>query len=119
MATLCGSHARKSYPRWTWMTTMDHADRHPTLGVRIGRSGEVPMTDRQGEAVARRLQVAQASHLRSQGLTWVEIADALRQQFGLNARAAMRVAHGMSQAAVATAWSRRWPDDPKTNKNIS
>jgi hypothetical protein len=57
--------------------------------------------------------------LRQRGLSYVEIASALRRQFGLNARAAFRVAHGWSQRDAADAWSIRWPGEPKTAKNIS
>jgi hypothetical protein len=32
---------------------------------------------------------------------------------------AMRVAHDWSQAEAASAWNARWPDDPKSFKNIS
>ena len=31
----------------------------------------------------------------------------------------MRLAHGWAQADAAAAWNQRWPDDPKTFKNIS
>ncbi|TQM16116.1 hypothetical protein [Pseudonocardia kunmingensis] len=31
----------------------------------------------------------------------------------------MRLAHGWTQAITAQEWNRRWPDDPKTFKNIS
>lgn len=60
-----------------------------------------------------------AIRLRSEGRTWVEIADVLRAQYGLNARAAIRHAHGWTQDHVARIWSERWPDDLKTHKNIS
>lgn len=33
--------------------------------------------------------------------------------------AACRLAHGWSQTDTATAWTRRWPDDPKRGKAIS
>ncbi|WP_232662996.1 hypothetical protein [Pseudonocardia sp. TRM90224] len=57
--------------------------------------------------------------MRARGKPWRLIADALREQFGLNARAAIRLAHGWSQSEVAQRWTAEWPDDPKTFKNIS
>jgi hypothetical protein len=66
-----------------------------------------------------REQLALAESLRSDGRTWSDIATALRARYGLNARVAMRIAHGWTQAEAAQAWNRRWPDEPKTFKNIS
>jgi len=43
----------------------------------------------------------------------------LRDRYGVGARVAMRTAAGWSQAEAADAWTRRWPDDPKTFKSIS
>jgi hypothetical protein len=60
-----------------------------------------------------------ARSLRADGRAWPEIAAALRERYGLPARVAMRVAHDWSQADAATAWNARWPDDPKSFKNIS
>jgi hypothetical protein len=60
-----------------------------------------------------------AAGLRVQGRTWVEIAAVLRQRPGVNARVALRLAHGWSQRQAAEQWNRRWPDDPKTFKNLS
>jgi transcriptional regulator with XRE-family HTH domain len=57
--------------------------------------------------------------LRQRGSSYVEVAEALRRQFALSARAAFRVAHGWSQREAAEEWSQLWPDDPKTAKNIS
>ena len=37
----------------------------------------------------------------------------------MNARVALRLAHGWSQGDVADQWNERWPDDIKTFKNIS
>jgi hypothetical protein len=66
-----------------------------------------------------REQVTLAEALRADGRAWPEIGAALRHRYGLNARVAMRVAHGWTQADTAREWNRRWPDDPKTFKNIS
>lgn len=57
--------------------------------------------------------------LRQQGKTWVQIAEALRERYGYNARAAMRLAHGWSQQQAANEWNQRWPDDLKTAKSFS
>jgi hypothetical protein len=43
----------------------------------------------------------------------------MRNRWGVNARQALRVARGLSQPQVAAEWNRRWPDDPKTDKNVS
>ncbi len=60
-----------------------------------------------------------ARSLRAQGRSWSQIAAALRDRYGLGARLAMRLAHDWSQADAAAAWNARWPDDPKSFKNIS
>lgn len=57
--------------------------------------------------------------LRSSGASWVEVAAALQQRFRLNARVALRYAHGWSQREAAEAWNRRWPDELKTFKAFS
>jgi hypothetical protein len=67
----------------------------------------------------QREQVALAESLRGDGRTWAEIATTLRDRYGLNARVAMRLAHGWTQAETAQEWTRRWPDEPRTFKNIS
>jgi hypothetical protein len=59
------------------------------------------------------------ARLRLEGKTWVDVAVALRESYGVNARVAFRWAHGWSQSEVAAVWCERWPDDPKTFKNIS
>lgn len=66
-----------------------------------------------------REQLALAESLRADGRTWSEVAAAMRTRYGLNARVAMRIAHGWTQAEAAQEWNRRWPDEPKTFKNIS
>jgi hypothetical protein len=66
-----------------------------------------------------REQLALAESLRADGRARTEIATTLRDRYGLNARVALRLAHGWTQAATAQEWNRRWPDDPKTFKNIS
>jgi hypothetical protein len=67
----------------------------------------------------RREQLDLAAELRGRGLPAATIAITLRDRYGVNARVAMRLACGWSQAEVAAAWCTRWPDDPKTFKNIS
>lgn len=56
--------------------------------------------------------------LQAAGSSWMEIAEVLRQRYRLNARVALRYAHGWSQRA-ADEWNQRWPDDLKTFKNFS
>src|SRR5881398_1085283 len=65
-------------------------------------------------AARLREQLALAESLRGDGRTWSDVAAALRTRYGLNARVAMRIAHGWTQAEAAQAWNNRWPDDPKT-----
>ncbi|MGH3936268.1 MAG: hypothetical protein ACRDS1_15045 [Pseudonocardiaceae bacterium] len=57
--------------------------------------------------------------LRTSGASWVQVAAALQQRFRLNARVALRYAHGWSQREAADAWNRRWPDELKTFKAFS
>jgi transcriptional regulator with XRE-family HTH domain len=64
-------------------------------------------------------QLDLVSRLRQAGCTFVEIADALRRQFGVNVRVAFRLAHGWSQQDVADQWNYHWPDKRKMAKNIS
>ena len=73
-----------------------------------------------GKQLSQRKQQAQLTQrLRQQGLTWAEVAEALRRRYGVNARAAFRLARGWSQSDAAAAWNRQWPDDLKTAKNFS
>lgn len=67
----------------------------------------------------RRQQARLAAELRSEGKTWVEVAEVFRQRFRLNPRVALRAVRGWSQAQAAEEWNRRWPDEPKTHKSFS
>lgn len=60
-----------------------------------------------------------AAALRAEGRTWAEASAAIRDHYRVNARVAPRLARGLSQRQVAELWNLRWPDDPKTFKNIS
>ncbi len=57
--------------------------------------------------------------LRASGASWIQIAAELQQRYRLNARVALRYAHGWSQPEAADAWNRRWPDELKTFKAFS
>jgi hypothetical protein len=67
----------------------------------------------------RRERAERARTLRARGESWVGIAELFRPRYNVNARVAFRYAHGWSQGQVARLWCERWPDDPKTSKNIS
>jgi hypothetical protein len=67
----------------------------------------------------KQAQLLKSKMLRAAGRTWAEVAAAFRAEYGVNARVAMRLAHGWSQGDVADQWNTRWPDDLKTFKNIS
>jgi len=57
--------------------------------------------------------------LRTSGASWVEVATELQQRYRLNARIALRYAHGWSQRQAADEWNKRWPDELKTFKAFS
>jgi hypothetical protein len=67
----------------------------------------------------RQAQSLLAGQLRAQGYTWAQVAAEFRTAYRVNARVALRQAHGWSQPQAAARWTARWPDDPKTFKNFS
>ncbi len=67
----------------------------------------------------RQEQLQLSASLREQHRSWAQAADIFRQRYGVNARAALRLAHGWSQRQAADRWNERWPADPKTFKNFS
>jgi transcriptional regulator with XRE-family HTH domain len=67
----------------------------------------------------KQAQRRRAEALRAAGKTWGEIATVFCYEYGVNARVALRLAHGWSQGDAADRWNERWPDDLKTFKNIS
>ena len=63
------------------------------------------------------LQISAA--MRAEGATWADVAVEFSRRYRVNARVALRLAHGWSQPEAAEHWNARWPDDPKTFKNFS
>ncbi|MBV9143402.1 MAG: hypothetical protein JO115_21205 [Pseudonocardiales bacterium] len=57
--------------------------------------------------------------LRAERKSRVDVAEALRQRFRVNARVALRYARGWSQRQAADEWNKRWPDELKTFKSFS
>jgi transcriptional regulator with XRE-family HTH domain len=83
----------------------------------LGTGVEVCMTTTVRSA--RQAQLLASQELREAGRTWSEIGQVFQGRYGVNARVALRLAHGWSQREAADRWTERWPDDPKTFKNIS
>src|ERR1700729_3949375 len=73
---------------------------------------------------SRRARLAALSgQLRAEGQSWAQIARSVQGQEHVNARVALRLAHGWTPEQGATRWKQQWP--PKegsaglTDKNIS
>lgn len=56
---------------------------------------------------------------RARHKSWAEIARLFVERYGVNMRVALRLVRGWSQRDVADQWNARWPDNPRTLKNIS
>jgi hypothetical protein len=67
----------------------------------------------------KQAQALRAAELRASGHTWAEVAAEFREEYRVNARVALRLAHSWSQGDVADRWNERWPGELKTFKNIS
>ena len=72
-----------------------------------------------GQASSRGERHRLARQLRAEGKTWAEIAETLRRELSVSARAAMRLAHGWTQQQAAEQWGLRWPERPKDKKWFS
>jgi transcriptional regulator with XRE-family HTH domain len=77
------------------------------------------MTDTDKPRSHKQQRARLAAEWRRAGRTWVEIAEDFRRRYRVNARLAFRMAHDWSQREVADRWNARWPDEPKTFKNVS
>ncbi len=64
-------------------------------------------------------QRALSATLREGGATWAKVATEFRLRWSLNARQTVRIARGMSQRDVAREWCKRWPEDARTDQNVS
>jgi hypothetical protein len=64
-------------------------------------------------------QMALAHDMRAMGWPFEDIAEEFRARYNMGALEAMRAAHCWSQRDVADQWNVRWPDEPKSFKNIS
>jgi hypothetical protein len=80
--------------------------------AKVGHMGGNPRSLRQAQSLL-------AGQLRAHGRTWAQIAAEFRAAYRVNARVALRQAHGWSQPQAAARWTARWPDNPKTFKNFS
>lgn len=96
------------------------ADRRQGPAQVIRASVEVRALSRRNPAAGTKAERAVLiREWRAQGRRWFEIAAEFQNRYGVNARAARRLARNWSQQHVAQLWCQRWPDDPKTHKNIS
>lgn len=97
----------------------------PLDGEKHARLGQVLDTTSGGVGMVRRprsqrqVQAQRSRELRAAGCTWAEVAADFGDEYRVNARVGLRLAHGWSQGDVADRWNAHWPDDPKTFKNIS
>ena len=67
----------------------------------------------------KQIQAQLTERLRATDHSWADIGREFQRRFRVNARVAMRQAHGWTQPEAAERWNRRWPEDPKTFKNFS
>jgi transcriptional regulator with XRE-family HTH domain len=68
---------------------------------------------------AKAEQSAFITDRRSAGAAWAAVTAECRDRWGMNARQVLRLGRRLSQREVADEWCRRWPEDPKTFKNVS
>jgi hypothetical protein len=71
------------------------------------------------QASTRRERAQLVAVLRAEGKSWADIAGVIQHRFGVNPRVAFRWAHGWTQDDVARQWCSLWPDEPRTNQNLS